>query len=121
GVRVQRRAAPGPGQRVRAGVEGAPRPPLSGRGPGRGRRAGRAPGQGRDPGGRPLGRGRRPMIPAPRSFCLELAGGVAEITLDRPARLNSLTFEVYQELADTLAALEHVAECRAVILTGRGR
>jgi enoyl-CoA hydratase/carnithine racemase len=61
------------------------------------------------------------MPPAPTSFSLVLERGVAEIALDRPQRLNSLTFEVYRELADTLAALDGVAECRAVVLTGRGR
>ena len=59
--------------------------------------------------------------PSPRSFALEVARGVARITLDRPARLNSLTFEVYRELAETFEALGQVRECRAVLLTGRGR
>ena len=58
---------------------------------------------------------------SPRSFAFELGRGVARITLDRPARLNSLTFEVYRELAETVEALGQVAECRAVLLTGRGR
>ena len=48
------------------------------------------------------------MMINPRSFSLELARGVATITLDRPERLNSLTFEVYAELADTFAALETI-------------
>jgi enoyl-CoA hydratase/carnithine racemase len=58
---------------------------------------------------------------SPRSFAFELRRGVAEITLDRPDKLNSLTFEVYRELADTVAALNRVAEARAVVVTGRGR
>jgi enoyl-CoA hydratase/carnithine racemase len=60
-------------------------------------------------------------IPAPKSFALALERGVAVIELDRPDRLNSLTFEIYQELADTVAALGDVAEVRAVVLTGRGK
>jgi enoyl-CoA hydratase/carnithine racemase len=60
-------------------------------------------------------------IPQPKSFALVIERGVAEITLDRPQRLNSLTFEVYRELADTVAALADVGEARAVVLTGRGR
>lgn len=60
-------------------------------------------------------------IKAPTSFAFELTRGVARITLDRPARLNSLTFEVYRELADTFAALSDVAEARAVVITGRGK
>ena len=57
----------------------------------------------------------------PKSFHYSLASGVATITLDRPGRLNSLSFEIYLELADTFAALNDVAEARAVVITGRGR
>ena len=60
-------------------------------------------------------------LPQPSSFSLELADGVAEITLDRPDRLNSLTFEVYAELADTFERLDQVDAVRAVMITGRGR
>ncbi|MCA9621205.1 MAG: enoyl-CoA hydratase family protein [Myxococcales bacterium] len=56
----------------------------------------------------------------PKSFHLAIEAGVAEITLDRPDRLNALTFEIYQELADTFAALER-PEVRAVVITGKGR
>jgi enoyl-CoA hydratase/carnithine racemase len=58
---------------------------------------------------------------APTSFAFELRHGVATITLDRPQRLNSLTFEVYRELAETFEKLGEVAEARAVLITGRGR
>jgi enoyl-CoA hydratase/carnithine racemase len=58
---------------------------------------------------------------APRSFSFALAGGVATITLDRPDRLNALTFEVYQELAEVFEQLDREAEVRAVVITGRGR
>jgi len=59
---------------------------------------------------------------APRSFKYELtASGVATITLARPDRLNSLTFEVYEELRDTFAALDHEDAVRAVVITGEGR
>lgn len=57
----------------------------------------------------------------PKTFALSLEGGVATITLDRPDRLNSLTFEIYRELADTFAALGEEAQVRAVVITGRGR
>ena len=57
----------------------------------------------------------------PTSFELEIAAGVATITLNRPERLNALTFEVYRELADTFRALGSVAEARAVVITGRGK
>ena len=61
------------------------------------------------------------MTLSPRSFSFELDRGVARIALDRPKKLNSLTFEVYRELAETFEALGQVAEARAVVLTGRGR
>ncbi len=61
------------------------------------------------------------MTLAPRSFAFELRRGVARIALDRPQKLNSLTFEVYRELAETFEAIGQVAEARAVVLTGRGR
>jgi len=61
------------------------------------------------------------MTLAPRSFAFEISRGVARIALDRPKKLNSLTFEVYRELAETFEALGQVREARAVVLTGRGR
>ena len=61
------------------------------------------------------------MTPTPRSFAFDLTRGVARITLDRPQKLNSLTFEVYRELAETFDALGERPECRAIVLTGRGR
>jgi enoyl-CoA hydratase/carnithine racemase len=61
------------------------------------------------------------MTLSPTSFQLSLSRGVAAITLDRPDRLNALTFEVYGELARTFRALDHVAEARAVVITGAGR
>jgi enoyl-CoA hydratase/carnithine racemase len=58
----------------------------------------------------------------PKTFRYELApSGVATITLDRPATLNSLTFEVYEELRDTFAALDGEEKVRAVLVTGEGR
>jgi enoyl-CoA hydratase/carnithine racemase len=59
-------------------------------------------------------------VPQPQTFELSLEDGVAEITLNRPDRLNALTFEVYQELAATFIALE-IPAVRAVIITGKGR
>jgi enoyl-CoA hydratase/carnithine racemase len=49
------------------------------------------------------------------------ATSVATITLNRPERLNALTFEVYEELRDTFRALDTEPGVRAVLLTGRGR
>ena len=62
------------------------------------------------------------MIEA-KSFLYELdsATGVATITLNRPDRLNALTFEIYRELAATFRALDTEPGVRAIILTGQGR
>jgi enoyl-CoA hydratase/carnithine racemase len=58
----------------------------------------------------------------PSSFLYELADtGVATITLNRPERLNALTFEVYRELTDTFAALRNESDVRVVVITGAGR
>src|SRR5439155_4078337 len=58
-----------------------------------------------------------------RSFLYRLdpASGVATLTLNRPDKLNALTFEVYAELRDAFAALDREEAARAVILTGAGR
>ena len=58
---------------------------------------------------------------SPTSFQLALDKGVATITLDREKRLNALTFEVYQELAETFEQLDRFDEVRAVVITGKGR
>ncbi|MEO7986356.1 MAG: enoyl-CoA hydratase family protein [Gemmatimonadales bacterium] len=59
----------------------------------------------------------------PRSFLysVDTATAVATITLNRPERLNALTFEVYTELRDTFRALDTEPGVRAVIITGSGR
>jgi enoyl-CoA hydratase/carnithine racemase len=57
----------------------------------------------------------------PQSFLYEEQGPIAKITLNRPDRLNSLTFDVYRELIETLAALRSRDYIRVVVITGRGR
>jgi enoyl-CoA hydratase/carnithine racemase len=60
---------------------------------------------------------------APSSFLYEhdRATGVATITLNRPERLNALTFAVYEELRDVFRALDREPEVRAVVITGAGK
>lgn len=60
---------------------------------------------------------------APKSFLYEhdTKSSVATITLNRPDRLNALTFEVYGELLDTFRALDTESGVRAIIITGEGR
>ncbi len=57
----------------------------------------------------------------PTGFKYTVDRGVATITLSRPDRLNALTFAIYEELRDVLAALDHESEVRAVVITGEGR
>lgn len=54
-------------------------------------------------------------------FDLAIADGVATITLNRPNKLNALTFEVYADLRDVLAELPHRGDARVIVLTGEGR
>src|SRR5213596_1637765 len=60
---------------------------------------------------------------SPRSFLyrLDAESGVATLTLNRPERLNALTFEVYAELRDAFRALDTEPGVRAIVLTGAGR
>ena len=48
-------------------------------------------------------------------------GPIATLRLNRPERLNALTFEVYRELTDTFRALATRPHVRAVVVTGTGR
>ena len=57
----------------------------------------------------------------PKSFLCESNNGVATITLNRPERLNAITFEVYHELTDFFAKLHDEKEVRVVVITGAGR
>jgi enoyl-CoA hydratase/carnithine racemase len=57
----------------------------------------------------------------PTTFRYEEDGRVATITLDRPDRLNALTFEVYAELRDLFRTLATIERVKAVIVTGAGR
>lgn len=59
----------------------------------------------------------------PKSFLCEVdeSTGVARVTLNRPDRLNALTFEVYEELRETFLALDRAPGVRSVLLTGSGR
>jgi len=61
------------------------------------------------------------MTLRPKSFAYEASAETATITLNRPERLNALTFEVYKELRDTFRALDTDPEVRAIIIAGAGR
>jgi enoyl-CoA hydratase/carnithine racemase len=54
-------------------------------------------------------------------FDLAVADGVATVTLNRPDKLNALTFDVYADLRDLLGELPHRGDARVLVLTGAGR
>jgi len=43
------------------------------------------------------------------------------VTLDRPGKLNALTFEAYADLRDLLAELPHRGDTRVLVIRGSGR
>jgi enoyl-CoA hydratase/carnithine racemase len=57
----------------------------------------------------------------PKSFLYEQSDRIATITLNRPDRLNAITFEVYRELTDLFARLRNENDVRVVVITGAGR
>ena len=56
-----------------------------------------------------------------RHFDFAVQDGVATVTLNRPDKLNALTFDAYADLRDLLAELPHRADARVLVLTGEGR
>lgn len=54
-------------------------------------------------------------------YQVDTSTSVATITLNRPARLNALTFDVYKELRDRFMALDTEPGVRAIVITGAGR
>ena len=51
----------------------------------------------------------------------KLSSTISTITLNRPERLNAMTFELVGQLHDALDEVSADADCKAVILTGAGR
>lgn len=56
----------------------------------------------------------------PQHFRLNLADGIAEVSLDRPERKNPLTFESYAELRDWFRALVYRDDVKVVIFGSNG-
>ena len=56
-----------------------------------------------------------------QSVLCEVRDGVARITLNRPDRLNALSTEFFDRLAELLPALDPAHGVRAAVLTGAGR
>jgi enoyl-CoA hydratase/carnithine racemase len=57
----------------------------------------------------------------PVHFRFEERDGVGIVRLDRPERLNALTFDSYAELRDAFVRLGTMDSVRSVLLTGTGR
>lgn len=66
-------------------------------------------------------RGSAPFTERWQHFDLTRADGVATVTLNRPDKLNALTFEAYADLRDLLAELPHRDDTRVLVLRGEGR
>lgn len=56
-----------------------------------------------------------------RHFRFECADRIATVTLDRPGKLNALTFGSYADLRDLLTELPHRGDARVLVLRGAGR
>jgi enoyl-CoA hydratase/carnithine racemase len=54
-------------------------------------------------------------------FGFAAGDGVATVTLDRPDKLNALTFESYADLRDLIAELPHHQDVRVLVIRGEGR
>lgn len=62
-----------------------------------------------------------PLTTQWRHFQFSVSGGVGTLRLDRPDKLNALTFEAYADLRDLLAELPQRGDTRALVVRGSGR
>jgi 2-(1,2-epoxy-1,2-dihydrophenyl)acetyl-CoA isomerase len=56
-----------------------------------------------------------------QSVITQMKNGVAVITLNEPQSLNALSTDIVEGLSNTIQAIKHDANVRAVILTGNGK
>lgn len=54
-------------------------------------------------------------------FQFSVSDGIGTVTLDRPGKLNALTFEAYADLRDLLAELPHRGDTQVLVIRGNGR
>lgn len=55
------------------------------------------------------------------TILFSLEAGVAQLTLNRPDRLNAFNTKMHDEVADALGVVESTPEARVLLLTGAGR
>ena len=56
-----------------------------------------------------------------KHFDFSVDDGVATVSLNRPEKMNPLTFESYADLRDLLAELPHHEDVRVLIIRGEGK
>jgi enoyl-CoA hydratase/carnithine racemase len=61
-----------------------------------------------------------PLTEEWRHFEFAVADGVATVTLNRPAKLNALTFDAYADLRDMLSELPQRGDVRVLVIGGEG-
>jgi enoyl-CoA hydratase/carnithine racemase len=66
-------------------------------------------------------RGSVPLTEDWQHFRFEVADGVATVTLNRPEKLNPLTFESYADLRDLLHELPHREDAKVLVIRGEGK
>jgi enoyl-CoA hydratase/carnithine racemase len=62
-----------------------------------------------------------PLTTAWKHFDFAIRGAVATVTLNRPEKLNPLTFESYADLRDLLFELPHHPGVKVLVIQGEGR
>src|SRR6202050_5427069 len=62
-----------------------------------------------------------PLTSQWQHFRFSVDDGVATVVLDRPDKLNALTFEAYADLRDLLAELPQRGDVRVLVVRGSGR
>lgn len=62
-----------------------------------------------------------PLTTSWQHFDFGIEGSVATVTLNRPDKLNPLTFECYADLRDLLFELPHHAGVKVLVIQGAGR
>ena len=61
-----------------------------------------------------------PLTEEWQNFAFSVADGVATLRLNRPEKLNALTFQAYADLRDLVAELPARSDVRTLVITGEG-